>query len=72
MGVDDTLVGHLLCMMQPRVQIRVRANIIKNGISPNWGPTVHVWKQAICLPPLCKKPMSSTAEIKFQAAPNIQ
>ena len=35
------------------------------------GPTILVWKQAICLPPLCKKPMSSTAQIKFNAAPNI-
>ena len=57
-------------IMHPRVQIPLRAKILKYYQSYS-GPTVHVWKQAICLPPLGKKPMSSSAEIKFQAAPNM-
>ena len=35
-GVDGTLVGHLLCMMQPRVQIPVRLNICKWIFGSAW------------------------------------
>ena len=50
------MVGHLLCMMQPRVQIQVRENIIKYGISPIRGPPFLCGSKQYASPHFVKSP----------------